>query len=187
MPQPQKRRIQATSATYTTALGNAGSLTYWEKPGIKPTTSWFLVRFINHCATMGTPCAIFWSWQTQFCFGDFSAPLGDDKLLVAVPCSQSQCYISLTGPNYVDVVLTQPNRFHSNFRRKREGAHQWTWYRPLKTHSFINVIEKLTKIVRIDYFRTVKINQRLRAAQRVLVKDKQLNLRRDREQSSSLP
>ena len=39
----------------TPAHGNAISLTHWERPGIEPTTSWFLVRFINHCTTMGTP------------------------------------------------------------------------------------------------------------------------------------
>ena len=32
-----------------------GSLTHWARPGIKPTTSWFLVRFINYWATTGTP------------------------------------------------------------------------------------------------------------------------------------
>ena len=33
--------------TYTTAHGNARSLTYCARPGIKPTTSWFLVRFVT--------------------------------------------------------------------------------------------------------------------------------------------
>ena len=31
----------------TTAHSNAGSLTQWERPGIEPTTSWFLVRFVS--------------------------------------------------------------------------------------------------------------------------------------------
>ena len=35
------------SVTYTTAHGNTGSLTHWTRPGIKPTTSWFLVIFIS--------------------------------------------------------------------------------------------------------------------------------------------
>ena len=47
MPKPQQRQIQAASANYTTAHGNAGSLTYWARPGIKPKTSWFLVRFVS--------------------------------------------------------------------------------------------------------------------------------------------
>ena len=33
--------------TYTTAHSNAWSLTHWARPGIKPTTSWFLVRFVS--------------------------------------------------------------------------------------------------------------------------------------------
>ena len=38
--------IQATSVTYTTAHGNAESLSHWARPGIKPVSSWILVRFI---------------------------------------------------------------------------------------------------------------------------------------------
>ena len=55
MPQPQQRRIRATSVTYTTAHGNARSLTHGARPGIEPTASWLLVGFVNHCATTGTP------------------------------------------------------------------------------------------------------------------------------------
>ena len=36
-------------------IGNTGSLTQWARPGIEPSTSWFLVRFVNHWATTGTP------------------------------------------------------------------------------------------------------------------------------------
>ena len=39
--------VGSESATYTTAQGNAGSLTHWVRPGIKPETSWFLVRFVS--------------------------------------------------------------------------------------------------------------------------------------------
>ena len=42
-----QRQIQASSATYTTAHGNARSLTHWARSGIEPATSWFLVRFIS--------------------------------------------------------------------------------------------------------------------------------------------
>ena len=45
--EPQQRQIWAMSATYTTVHGNARSLTHWARPGIKPATSWFLVRFIS--------------------------------------------------------------------------------------------------------------------------------------------
>ena len=40
---------------HTTAYGNARSLTHRTRAGIEPSTSWFLVRSINHCTTMGTP------------------------------------------------------------------------------------------------------------------------------------
>ena len=52
-PQPQQHGIRATSAIYTAAHGDA--LTHWARPGIEPTTSSFLVGFINHWATKGTP------------------------------------------------------------------------------------------------------------------------------------
>ena len=58
-PGPQQRGIQATSATYTTTHGNAGSSTHWAKPGVKPEIPWFLVGFVNHCATTGTPGVLF--------------------------------------------------------------------------------------------------------------------------------
>ena len=35
------------SAIYTTAHGNARSLTHWTRAGIKPATSWFLVGFVS--------------------------------------------------------------------------------------------------------------------------------------------
>ena len=59
IPQPQQCGIQAKSATYTIAHSNAGSLTNWARPGIKPATSWILVRFVTHWATMGTPFLAF--------------------------------------------------------------------------------------------------------------------------------
>ena len=46
-PQPQQHQIRATSATYTTAHGNAGSLSHWVRPRIEPKSSWMLVRFVS--------------------------------------------------------------------------------------------------------------------------------------------
>ena len=50
-PQPQQRQIRATSATHTTAHGdahsNARSLTHWAGPGIETASSWILVRFVS--------------------------------------------------------------------------------------------------------------------------------------------
>ena len=52
---PQQCGIQAESATYTTAHGNTGSFSHWERPGIEPISSWMPVKFVTHWATMGTP------------------------------------------------------------------------------------------------------------------------------------
>ena len=43
MPDPS----QAASATYTTAHGNAGSLTHLTRPRIEPTSSWILIGFVT--------------------------------------------------------------------------------------------------------------------------------------------
>ena len=43
----QQCGIWATSVTYTTAHGNARSLTHWAWPGIEPVTSWFLIRVVS--------------------------------------------------------------------------------------------------------------------------------------------
>ena len=40
-------RIRATSSTYTTVHGNAGSVTHWARPGIEPLSSWILIRFVT--------------------------------------------------------------------------------------------------------------------------------------------
>ena len=64
-------RIWAVSSTYTSVSGNAGSLTHWARPGIEPASSWILVGFLTHWATVGTldsfaceysysPCTICW-------------------------------------------------------------------------------------------------------------------------------
>ena len=55
--QPHNCQIQATSVTYTTAHGNSRCLTQWVRPGIKPMSSWILVRIRFHWATMGSPRA----------------------------------------------------------------------------------------------------------------------------------
>ena len=55
MPQPQHRQIRVTSAIYTTAHGNARSLTHWARPGMEPASPWMLVRCLNCWARTGTP------------------------------------------------------------------------------------------------------------------------------------
>ena len=62
-------QIRAAAASPHNDHSNAGSLTHWTRPGIKPTLSWRLVRFITYWATTGTPCSfsllmfLFFSWH----------------------------------------------------------------------------------------------------------------------------
>ena len=44
-------KVQAVSSNYTTAHGNAGSLTPWARPGIEPTTSWLLWLLVVFIST----------------------------------------------------------------------------------------------------------------------------------------
>ena len=39
--------IHAKPVTYTAAHGHSRSLTHWARPGMEPTSSWILVRFIT--------------------------------------------------------------------------------------------------------------------------------------------
>ena len=56
--QPQPRWIQTASATYTAACGNAGSLTHWVRPGVKPTSSWTLCRVLNLLSQERNSCLL---------------------------------------------------------------------------------------------------------------------------------
>ena len=70
-PQPQQHGIRAASETYTPAYGNARSFTHWGRPGIKPASSWMLVRFINHWAMMEAPCLWYFDRGCTECVGCF--------------------------------------------------------------------------------------------------------------------
>ena len=64
MPEPQHLGIRASSATHTTAHGNAGSLTHWARPGIRPTSSWIPVGTVNFWAMMGAPQLVYF-WNNE--------------------------------------------------------------------------------------------------------------------------
>ena len=53
--QPQLCHIQPASVTYTKTCSNARSLAQWSRQGIKPTSSWILVRLLTHWVTTRTP------------------------------------------------------------------------------------------------------------------------------------
>ena len=44
--------------TYTAAFGYVSPLTHWVRPGIKPTSSWILVRFLTSWTKMGPPTTL---------------------------------------------------------------------------------------------------------------------------------
>ena len=64
-PQPQQHQIPAASVTYTTAHGNAGSLTHWARPGIKPASSWILVTFVSAAPWRELPDVFFLLFPTH--------------------------------------------------------------------------------------------------------------------------
>ena len=69
-PQPQQRQIQAASATYTTAYGNARSLTHGARPGMVPTASRFLVGFVSAVPQQELPNFIhlYLLWEGKKCY-----------------------------------------------------------------------------------------------------------------------
>ena len=81
MSQPQQHGIRAVSVTYTTAYSNARSLIHCARPGIKPTTSWFLVRFVSDMPQWELQDFIFF----KRCFIFFS-------IIVDLQCSVNFCY-----------------------------------------------------------------------------------------------
>ena len=62
-------KIRATLATYTTAHGNARSLTDWVRPGMKPESSWILVGFVTAepLSHVGNSCLYFESQMGKYC------------------------------------------------------------------------------------------------------------------------
>ena len=96
MPQPQQCGIQAMSATYTTAQGNAGSLTHWLRPGIEAASSRMLVRLfpLNHSRN---------SWKKNLPIFSFKyyqspvVPLPQEKTVLYIQyCCWALC-CTLTG------------------------------------------------------------------------------------------
>ena len=100
------------SATYTTAHGNA--LTHWARPGVEPTSSWMLVRFIDHWATMGTPLFFFYFWvyvnlNTVYWFK-----------LSAVP-SKSAWWFRYAYPGSIQLGASIHRRSNSTHSTRREA------------------------------------------------------------------
>ena len=102
-PQPQQHQlgIRAVSVTYTTAHGNAGSLTHWVKPGIKPESSWILVGF-------GTPPAV-------------SLLMASDQLLI---CTAPTNFTNDTFTSVANTHPTSSGTFREELRTRTQGIWQ---------------------------------------------------------------
>ena len=87
-PQPQQNQIWATSAIYTTAHGNAGSLARWARPGIKPASS-------QRCWVLN-PLSHNWERRWVFC-------------IVCISFIQSTCWLVL-GTQRERVCMTQASK-----------------------------------------------------------------------------
>ena len=69
LPQPEQHGIRATSLSYTTAWGNAGSLTQWVRLGIKPTTSGRQCQVFNLLSHKSSAACGFLTGGIQTYFG----------------------------------------------------------------------------------------------------------------------
>ena len=96
MPQPQQRRLQAVSSTYTTAYSNARSLTHWKRLEMEPLSSWMLVRFLTTEPRRGLPLLHFgWviisTFLLTFPFSSMSGLKFVDFLFVWRLISEDSC------------------------------------------------------------------------------------------------
>ena len=73
MPEPEQCQIWAVSVTHTRAHGNTRSLTHWARPGIEPSTSWFLVGFISHWAMTEFQFLVLFHVAKEHSLHDFSS------------------------------------------------------------------------------------------------------------------
>ena len=152
MPQPQQCRIQASSVTYTTSCGNAGSLTHWTRPGIEPVSTWILVRFLNHWVTKGTPvfpCLLllkFWRilfkiWKYSFWICLMCIHIW---FRLCIPRHNTMCYcviLRLLYPETVDSLMSPFGDFNLNYRVK------WLLISPLKVTFYFFSLQLVNSLV----------------------------------------
>ena len=120
MPQPQQQGILAANTTYTTAHGNARSLTHWARPGIEPASSWILVRPLTCWATTGTPllhslyedriyCTMMAVWRvslsSRIIFNHFS-PTTAFSYIISSLREPLSFLLQTKGPKFLQLVFT---------------------------------------------------------------------------------
>ena len=107
----------ATSATHTTAHGNARSLTHWERPGIKSTTSWFLVRFVS-TAPQQELCG------TSFLLKVIQLVYGGAGFKHRTPGSEPTCLsIKFSGVAWEEVVVMRNQALHTQLSDPNHPVH----------------------------------------------------------------
>ena len=127
-PQPQPCQIRAMSVTYTTAQGNAGSVTHWVRPGIEPATSWNYdsIHDTNSEANVGAGSLL--TVVFLFCF------LGPHLWHMEVPRLGVRSGLQL--PTYATAIamwdLSQVCDLHHNSQQHQifnslSEAREWTW------------------------------------------------------------
>ena len=106
-PEPQQRQIRVASVTY-------GSLTHWARPGIEPSTSWFLVRFVSAAPRRKPPHFMFFIslillTLKLFQVGDemsfVRTVLGTDALLMQSSVNGSRAHGDMGNNDHLDKWL----------------------------------------------------------------------------------
>ena len=100
-PPSQQCQIRAASATYSTAHGNARSLTHWAGTGIKPASSWLLVGLISAAPPWELLCVVLWH-RTYEKYLNFSLLTQDHQRLGG----ERREYIWAEKLNFVAASLT---------------------------------------------------------------------------------
>ena len=74
-PQPQQHGIRATSATYASGCGNAGSLTHWARPEVEPSSSRTLCWVLNPPSHNRHSLSVAFCLISKYCFLYLGCPL----------------------------------------------------------------------------------------------------------------
>ena len=118
--QPQQLGIRAASATYTTAHGNARSLTHSARPGIKPASSWMVVRFVSAEPQGELQDSYLFIYLLFFSYLSFFFLLNSKVAQLHIHVYTLFCHIIMFHHMLLDLVLsaTQQDLIANPFQRK---------------------------------------------------------------------
>ena len=142
---------------HTIAHSNAGFLTHWGRPGIKPESSWILVRFINHWATMGTPrCSYLNVKNLWICYLSWQREIkvagGITVVKICGLYDKDVILDHLGGPSVITSVLKSRNRGKRKVRVRVRSCEKdstdhcglWRWKMGYKSRS-VGSLQKLER------------------------------------------